>query len=126
MDVIVKESKIDKKGVFANRDFQKGEMVIKWDSSHELTKEQAENASDKNKHYISNTNEKYILMQSPERYVNHSCEANTSAKNFSDVAIKNIKKGEEITGNYSEESLQGEEMTCKCESKNCRKVIKSK
>lgn len=40
MDVIVKKSKIDGKGVFAARDFKKGEIVIKWDISHELTPEE--------------------------------------------------------------------------------------
>jgi GxxExxY protein len=31
-------------------------------------------------------------MQPPEKFVNHSCEANTQVKNSCDVAVRNIKK----------------------------------
>jgi len=37
-DVIVKKSKIHGLGVFASRNFKKGEIIIKWDTSHKLTK----------------------------------------------------------------------------------------
>lgn len=61
-------------------------------------------------------------MQAPEKYVNHSCEPNTTAKGFCDVAIRNIKKGEEITGNY-EETAGGASFKCSCGSTNCKKII---
>ena len=64
-------------------------------------------------------------MQEPERYVNHSCDANTTAKNPCDIAIRDIKKGEDVTGNYSEELIPNTKMKCNCKSKNCRKIIKS-
>ena len=60
-------------------------------------------------------------MQSPERFVNHSCESNTTVKNRSDIAIKNIKKGEEITSNYSSHGI--ESFKCKCGSKGCKGII---
>ena len=53
-------------------------------------------------------------MQKPERFVNHSCDANTTAKNFCDIAKRNISKGEEITGDYSEELPPNTYMECKC------------
>ncbi len=62
-------------------------------------------------------------MQSPERYVNHSCVANTQVKDFCDVAVRDISKGEEITSDYSEGLLSGFSMRCNCGSKNCRKII---
>ena len=43
MDVIIKKSKIEGKGVFAARDFKKGEIVVKWDISHQLSPEEAKN-----------------------------------------------------------------------------------
>jgi len=36
---------------------------------------------------------------------------------------RDIKKGEEITGDYAEEILTGE-MKCNCGSKNCKKIIR--
>ena len=123
-DVIVKKSKIEGLGVFASRSFKKGEVVIKWDISHQLTAEEVKKLAETEKKYVAYMNGKYILMQPPARYVNHSCDANTYAGNFCDIAKRNIKKGEEITGDYSEDETPGFEMKCSCGSKNCRKVIK--
>jgi len=39
-DVLVKRSKIEGKGVFAKRNFKKGEVVIKWNTDTILTKEE--------------------------------------------------------------------------------------
>ena len=36
-DVTVKKSKIHGMGVFAARNFKKGEVILKWNTSHELT-----------------------------------------------------------------------------------------
>ncbi len=60
-------------------------------------------------------------MQSPERFVNHSCDANTSVKNKCDIASRDIKKGEEITSDYSNQGV--ELFKCCCGSKNCKKII---
>ncbi|MFH0814584.1 MAG: SET domain-containing protein-lysine N-methyltransferase [Candidatus Falkowbacteria bacterium] len=40
--IIIKKSKIQGKGVFAARDFKKGDIVIKWRPKKILTREQAE------------------------------------------------------------------------------------
>ena len=123
-DIVIKKSKIEGKGVFAARNFKKGETVIKWDISHQLTPQEVKRLPKKKKKYVAYINEKYILMQPPAKYVNHSCDANTYANHFCDIAKRNIKKGEEITGDYSEDETPGFEMKCNCGSKNCRKIIK--
>lgn len=117
INVVVKKSKIDKRGVFAVRDFEKGEVVLKW-RPRILKKLEVDKLSDNEKHYIDRVDKKYFLMQAPEKYVNHSCEPNTKAKNNCDVAIRNIKKGEEITSNYSKNSLMP--FKCICGSKKCK------
>ena len=126
-DVIVKESKIHGKGVFAARDFKKGEVVIDWSTCTEtLTKEQVDELSDTKKRYVSCLRgEKYVLFKSPGKYVNHSCDPNTKAINGCDVAIREIKKDEEITADYVAEKVPGLNMKCNCGSKNCRKIIKT-
>ena len=96
-DIIVKKSKIEGKGVFANRNFKKGEIVIKWDTSKKINKKEFNKLSDKEKKYVALIEGKYIVNQSPTKFVNHSCNPNTSVKKFCDVAIRDIKKGEEIT-----------------------------
>lgn len=81
--------------------------------------------SNEEKKYISFLDDKYVIMQEPEKYVNHSCEPNTTTQNFCDVAIRDIKRGEEITGDYNEELPPDAHMVCNCGSKKCRKIIRS-
>ena len=123
--VIIKNSSVDGKGVFALRDFKKGEIVLHWDISHTLPKEKVENMTKEERKYISFLDGKYVIMQESEKYVNHSCEPNTTAKNFCDVAIKDIKAGEEITADYTEELPPNTSMKCNCGSENCKKIIRS-
>ena len=122
--VLVKKSGIEGKGVFAGRNFKKGEIVLKWDVSHELTPKQFKELPQGKKKYVTCLKGRYILMQPPEKYVNHSCEANTSASNFCDIARRAIKKGEEITANYSETGAL-EPMKCNCGSIRCKGIIKN-
>jgi len=124
-NIIVKKSNIEGRGVFANKDFKKGEIVLKWNTSNKLTKEEVDKLEKNEKKYVTFIDGVYTLIPKPERYVNHSCEPNTHVKNKCDVAIKDIKKGEEITGDYSEDLVLGEEMNCNCKSKNCRGIIKN-
>lgn len=123
-DVIVKDSDIEGKGVFALRDFREGEIVLRWDTSRTLSKSLIEKLNDEEKKYISFIEGKYVVMQEPEKYVNHSCEPNTTAKNFCDVATRDIKEGEEITGDYTEELPPDTYIECNCKSKKCRKIIR--
>lgn len=83
-----------------------------------MKKSEINKLTNKEKHHTDRVGKKYFLMQTPEKYVDHSCEPNTKAKNHRDVAIRNIKKGEEITSNYSKNSLMP--FKCKCGSKKCR------
>ena len=63
--------------------------------------------------------------------MNHSCDSNAGIiNNRKLIAARDIKKGEEITTDYStldiESLTQGKKqlmMECKCGGKDCRKVI---
>jgi len=123
-DVIVLDSKIHGKGVFASSDFKKGEIVLRWNISSTLSKEEIIKKSDEDKKHIAFFENKYVVMQEPEKYVNHSCNSNTSIRNFCDFAIRDIKKGEEITGNYTEDLLPNSLLNCNCGCINCEKIIK--
>jgi SET domain-containing protein len=124
MKIIIKDSKIEGKGAFANHDFKIGEVIIDWnDCSEILSEEQFKQLTKNEKRYVSFINKKYIHFFEPARYVNHSCNPNTTTKNNCDIAIKNIKKGEEITTNYLKE-VPELNMKCNCGSKNCKGVIK--
>lgn len=123
-DIIIKKSTIHGTGVFANRDFKKGEVVIQYNLKP-LTEEEFNNLSEKEKHYTSREGGHYLLFLPPARFVNHSCDANTNPKNKCDIAIKDIKKGEEVTTDYAKDNIPNLNMKCNCGSKNCKVVIKN-
>jgi SET domain-containing protein len=125
-DVVVKKSEIEGKGVFAARDFRKGEVVLKWDTGTELTKKEVKKLPERErKRYVTYLHGKIILMKPPERYVNHSCNANTDPRNYCDVAVRDIKDGEEITSDYSKSCDPDFRMKCNCGSEKCRKIIRA-
>lgn len=119
MDIEVKKSKIHGRGVFAKRDFKKGEIVLKWNPI-KLTPEEIKNLTEEQKEYTISNKEGHYWMQPPEKYINHSCNPNTEmdVNNLWDIAIKDIKEGEEITSSYL--VIPGEKKICKCGSKNCK------
>ena len=105
--VIVKKGNLFGKGVFANRDFKKGEAVIKY-RLKPLTKQAFENLPEMEKNFTHTHWGVMYLYSSPERYVNHSSHPNThpNLKDKCDVAIKAIKKGEEITTDATKDDTQ--------------------
>lgn len=96
--VVIKKGNLSGKGVFANKNFKKGEVVIKYNLKL-LTKKEFENLPKSEKKFVHNHWGKLYLYSSPERYVNHSSNPNTfqDLKKKCDIAIRNIKKGEELT-----------------------------
>lgn len=124
-DIIIKDSKIHGKGIFANREFKKGEIVIKYDTSDTISEEELKKVPDNKKENVGVSKDgKLFFQKAPAKYVNHSCDANTTSEDDCDVAIRDIKKGEEITSDYSKDSPPGFNMKCECGSKNCRRIIK--
>lgn len=124
--VKVLDSPIQGKGVYSLRDIREGEVVLEIDDSHvvsdpsKLTKEQNEYDCD----YLANG--KVILMQEPEKYINHSCEPSTYVKTTDGIrkviAMRDIKAGEEITYDYSMNGDNEGTFECHCQSRKCRKI----
>ena len=110
-------------GVFALRSFSAGEVVLKWDVSKRVPKGQASALPDAEKKYLHPYDaESLVVVQPPERYVNHSCDNNTSVRDFCDVAVRDIRAGEEITSDYEADGA-GLKFECRCGSLKCRGSI---
>jgi uncharacterized protein len=115
------------RGIFAKVDFKKGDPIFTWRGVSKKGK--------KVKYpYIGRTwlpvGEFEWLApprNSPGWYINHSCNPNAGIKDsIKIVAMKNIKRGEEVTIDYStSESEKGWYLKCHCKSKNCRGIIRS-
>lgn len=58
-------------------------------------------------------------------YLNHRCEPNCGIRGqITFVAMRNIKRGEELTIDYAMTDNGGEPMTCHCGIPSCRNVIR--
>lgn len=75
--VAVRKGKLFGKGVFANKDFKRGEVVIKY-KLKPLTKQEFQKLLKREKHFTHTHWEKIYLYSSPERYVNYSSHPNTA------------------------------------------------
>lgn len=118
-DIEVRKSPIEGKGVFALRYFQKGERVLEWGIRKELSEvELSQMSEDEKKRYVSFKEGKHLLSGEPMRYVNHSCDPNTNAQDNGDVAIRDIKAGEEVTSDYRD--FGPEDIPCNCGASNCK------
>jgi len=144
--LVIRKSKIAGRGGFAKKDIPKGTQIIEYIGA-KLTKAQADLRSDqifeeaekdktkqKGHVYIFTINKTYDIDGSVSwntaRFLNHSCDPNAEA--VSDrghiyiEAMKDIKKGEEITYNYGYGWYEYEDHPCKCGKKNCIKFILDK
>ena len=128
----IQKSDIDKKGrgLYAVKDIKEGTRIVDY-VGKVITKKQTEATErfDNAKPiYLFNLNKKYDMdgdvSWNPARLINHSCSNNcdyngTGLKLWV-IAIKDIKKGEEITADYGfgyDEDYK--QFKCKCKSKNC-------
>jgi len=94
------------RGIFANKNFKKGEVVIKY-HLQPLTTEEFDHLPNREKEFTHKHKGIIYLYSSPERYVNHSANPNTKQdlKNKCDVAKRDIKKGEEITTDATKDEM---------------------
>lgn len=119
----MRESPIHGLGVYARRAFEAGEVVLRWDTSRRLTAGELAPLPDEERRYTHPFDaQTTILVQPPERYVNHSCDNNTSVRDFCDVAVRRIEPGEEVTSDYSSDG-SGSRFECCCGAKNCRGAV---
>ena len=125
--ITVKESTIHGKGIFALKDIKKGEIIsiIKGPRKFKINR----SAKDALAHpdWVGFKMHHWIDPIPPYKYLNHSCNPNCGIKGkVETVALKNIKKGEEVVIDYS--IIEGDvrwRMKCHCGQKNCRETIKS-
>jgi len=123
----LKSIKLKAKGrtLRANRDFKKGEIILPLKGITRKCSESTPDAVQIDDDKFIDSDHRYV-----EDHINHSCDPSVkidfNTMNF--VALRDIKKCEEITYNYltTEYDLvrDGLDFDCKCDSKNCLKRIK--
>ena len=128
----IKKSSIDNKGrgLYASKDIKEGTKIIDYIGKIITNKEadESDKFDNKKKIYLFNLNKKFSLdgdfSYNIAGLINHSCDNNCdyNGKGLKIwiTAIKDIKKGEEITCDYGfsfDEDYK--QFPCKCGSKNC-------
>lgn len=105
-NVYIDKGKLLGKGVYAKRDFKKGEVVIKY-RLKPLTQEEFERLPDWEKEFTHIHWGVIGLYSEPERYINHSENPNTyqDLKRKCDIALRDIKKGEAITTDATKDDI---------------------
>ncbi len=121
-NVEVKRSKISGFGIFAAKSFKNAELVIKWSSHRELSKQEVDRLSKEDREHVSFIGGRFVLVP-PDGWVNHSCDPNVRLDGFCYFAKRGIAKGGEITADYREESETGFWMKCNCASLKCKGYI---
>jgi len=123
-NLYVASSPIHGMGVFARRAFSTGETILVREE-RPVTPEQPLDADAGEFEYHCDWLEggRQVYLGFPERFVNHSCDANAFVR-FGDgagqlIALRPIKSGEEVTDNYSLNLSAGKPWLCSCSSRRC-------
>ena len=121
---IIKNSDKGGEGIFANKSFERGDLVLL--SYGPIIKKCSKYTIPIDYHLFLDP----TVYDCPVRYVNHSCEPNCGIKNGVEiVSMKRIEEGEEITIDYAmivydfDYYNWEEDISCECKSEKCRGEI---
>ena len=105
-DVAIGDGNLAGKGVYANRDFAKDEIVIQYHLTP-LTDDEFDRLPASEKMFAHVHWGQIYFYGEPERYVNHAEEANTvqDLQRRCDVALRDILKGEMITTDATKDDV---------------------
>ena len=109
-----RKSKVDGIGIFTTEDIPKGKKfyIIPLDIIHTNPVSGCARIADN----------QFVSDEKVLNYTNHSCNPNSSLSLNppSLIALKDIKKDEEITADYERTEHKKRKVKCNCKSKNCR------
>ena len=124
MNVRISESEIHGTGVFARKHLICGEVILIFDDSRLVDDDHPLADSESSEHCDYLPNGAVVLMQEPERHINHSCSPNVYVYSTDHerylLAMTEIDEGEELTYDYSINAVEGDIWECQCGSANCR------
>ena len=110
-------------GLFVDKNFKKGDVVLQFEADIVDAKHASPEAVRIGENKFLDT--EWLV---PEAFINHSCSPNTytDIEKYQYIAIKNIKKNDEITFDYNttEWDFEAEAFKCDCGTKNCYGEIK--
>ena len=122
--IYVKETPNRGCGVFAARDIQKDEIIAEFKGPLVKIEDMEGIPKEVWDHLFNIGVDEYVIVREPAARTNHSCDPNAGIiRDVLLVAMRDIKKDEEITFDYSIITADNWKLECKCGSPRCRKVI---
>lgn len=120
----VRPSSINGRGLFADQNIFEGDVILEWrDNAEIISKQEADRLPPEEQRFLSVIDGQNVLFKNLARFVNHSCNPNAEGRNGRDVAIRSIRKDEEITVDYLTENVPDLDIRCNCGSPNCRRIL---
>ena len=107
-------------GVFALRDFERGEFIFR--RRHARVVHESELPSlmpDETMHLCELDWDRYAILLPPGAYLNHSCDPNAMRSGVKVFAWRPIAAGDEIVIDYRLNATGGERWQCDCGSASC-------
>ena len=124
-------------GVFAGRDFEKGEIISEfkgkiysWPQGYDVPIGYKDKYDPDDDHFLQVDEGLYMGPSgSLDDWINHSCDPNigvyVKGKRIFFITIRKIYRHEEITWDYSTNMDEDDwTMTCDCGASNCRKIVR--
>ncbi|HVP05464.1 MAG TPA: SET domain-containing protein-lysine N-methyltransferase, partial [Dehalococcoidia bacterium] len=108
------------RGVFAMRDFKRGEFIFRRRHARVVTQEELSSLSaDEIMHMCELDWDRYAILLPPGCYLNHSCDPNAMRSGVKVFAWRDIRAGDEIVIDYRLNATGGERWECDCGSSSC-------
>jgi SET domain-containing protein len=122
----IRQSVIHGTGGYARRDIPAGTLVIEY-VGERISKEESNRRCEAENEYIFTIDEQWDLdgkvSWNPARFINHSCEPNCEAEwdegRIFINALRDIKRGEELTFNYNYDLEDYKAHPCRCGTRDC-------
>lgn len=119
-DVAVRPAGAKGQGVFALRDFSRGQFIFRRRHGRVVRNQEIDTLPAEDQRHLCELDwETSAVLLPPGCYLNHACDPNAIRKGVNVYAWKDIRRGQEITIDYRLNAFGEERTKCLCGSSNC-------
>jgi SET domain-containing protein len=123
-EIIVKDADVKGQGVFALRDFARGEFIFRRRHGQVVNNNEISMLSEEDQRHLCELDwERSAVLLVPGCYLNHACDPNAMRSGTRVFAWSDIHRGEEITIDYRLNAFSDDSWNCACGSANCAGVV---
>ena len=123
-DVEVQDAGSKGKGVFARRDFQRGEFIFRRRHGRVVDAASIAGLSPEDRMHLCELDwDRFAVLVPPGCYLNHSCDPNAMRSGVKVFARRPIRVAEEITIDYRLNAFDGDSWPCDCGTARCSGMV---